>query len=637
MRGLMKKADEPHTPATLQEFTGSGMLAARLVWPVLGLLVFIIMLRPVSPQDIWFILLMGSKTLETMAVPQQEFFLYTADGAPDLFGTWGFGVLMELARRAMGLYGLVFLNAALWALAYLFLFMSVRLRLGRSLHHAFGLPEIIGIVVATALLYEAVLHRSWMRPEVTVFLAWGIVCFLMETARQRADYRTALLLFPLILWGEAWLHTAGTILLVPFAAYGGEFFVNSLRAARAGQRFTAIVGAMWPWGLSFLAALILPIFNPNGIGQVYAQLDMFLQVLTDKKGMISGQGIASPGLPITETLLYNIEYLPAWKWPPSYQIYAMLLSIGFCLIVMERRRLINLLSIGPVAVFALLHIRGAGLFAWSLLIPLGVMVVELFETGFRRLRVLARTQNFEAPVTSICLLMSIGWMVTVTDLERLTASFPLQMPLQQGLAQIAAHYPDGGNIFTDMHLGAITAWTLGSKYKVSMSAHVYRAPPELTHHVATVTFVRPGWEAELDRYRVIALLVTFNDLVDGRIKPTAMRLAYAPDWGLVTTEDNTATFIRRSGSADRPSAMVQLKQIQRYWENVRSGAEAVYAYTPYPKTARAIKVSQVFLAQLARNDLTSDEKLVWIEEAAKRLPEWQGDISASTFDPALFR
>lgn len=630
-------ASQPHSPPEQKPTSAEGMMAARIVWPALGLLMFVIMLRPVSPHDIWFILLMGSKTLEMLAVPQHEFFLYTADGAPDLFGTWGFGVLMELARRAMGLYGLVFLNAALWALAYLFLFMSARLRLGRSLHQAFGLPEIIGILVATALLYEAVMHRSWMRPEVTVFLAWGVICFLMELARRRGDFRQALLLFPLILWGEAWLHTAGTILLVPFAAYCCEFLFKSVHSAPGERRFSTVLRATWPWGVSFLAALILPIFNPNGIGQVYAQLDMFLQVLTDKKGIISGQGIASPGLPLTETLLYNIEYLPAWKWPLSFHLYALLISIGLCLIVMEKRRVVSFLSITPVAVFALLHIRGAGLFAWSLLLPLSVMAVELFESSFRRMLATRRTQHFEASIASICLLLAIGWMVVVTYREGLTARFPLQLPLQQGMAKIVARYPDGGNVFTEMHLGAIAAWSLGSKYKVSLSAHVYRAPPELTHHVATVTFVRPGWEAELDRFHVIAVFSNINDLVDGHIKPIGLRLAYSEDWDLSTTEDNTVTFIRRSASGDRPSAMAQLRQIERYWGNVSSGAKAIYAYTPYPKAERAIRVSQAFLGQLARNDLTSDEKLARVEEAAKRLPEWGGDISASTPDPDLFR
>lgn len=627
-----------HNSPNITPDSDTGNIPAGLVWCAFGLLMFAVMLRPVSPQDIWFILLMGSKTLETLAVPQQQFFLYTADGDPELFGTWGFGVLMELARRAMGLYGLVFLNALLWSGAYLFAFMAIRQRLGRDLKLPFSLAEIVGIALVTLLLYEAVLHRSWMRPEVTVFLTWAAGCYLMESARRRGCFRSALIIYPLIVWAEAWLHTAGTVLLVPLLAYGAERIFGLLRTSPPGKRLHTLGRALLPWALSLCAALILPVINPNGLPQVYAQLDMFLQVLTEKKGLISGQEIANPGLPLAESLLYNIEYLPAWKWPPLYRLYCLLISVGICLLLMERRRLVNCLCILPMALFALLHIRGIGLFAWALLIPFGVTLIELTTLVVAHLcQSRPKAVIFATPILVLTLMVAVGGLFVLTTKEQLLARFPLTMPLAQGMAPILANYPDGGNVFTEMHLGAITAWTLGTKYKVSLSAHVIKAPPQLTQHIATVTFVRSGWEEELGRHKVIALLSNINDLVDGRIKPLVLRLAYHHEWTFSASEENVATFIRRQAGAAPLSTAAQLDQLRRYWENVRTGAEAIYAYTPYPNTLRAIKISRYFLRQINRDDLAPDDKLALLLSAAQKLPEWHGDISAKSFDPASLR
>lgn len=63
-----------HNSPNITPDSVTGNIPAGLVWCAFGLLMFAVMLRPVSPQDIWFILLMGSKTLETLAVPQQQFF-----------------------------------------------------------------------------------------------------------------------------------------------------------------------------------------------------------------------------------------------------------------------------------------------------------------------------------------------------------------------------------------------------------------------------------------------------------------------------------------------------------------------------------------------------------------------------------
>lgn len=608
----------------MRESAQFALIPARLVWWGFGLLGFVLALRPVSPHDIWFTLLMGRKFLETHAVPQHEFFLYTADGAPDLFGAWGYGTLAHLAHRSFGLYGLMLMNASLWCASYMSAFMAIRLRTVGSLSLPFRRADVIAVGLAFLLVYEPVLLRTWMRPEATMFLAWSLGILLMEYGRQCGNFRLALIAYPIIVWIEAWLHTAGALLLLPILAYGAEQ-AWGLIAARPRQNWNSIVRHTLPWLLSLLGAVILPILNPNGILQIYAHVGMALQQIPIAKGFLSLIGFHNLDLLAEATNTRNIEYRPIWEWPPFQRIYLQLFVMTFLCFMVGEKRISSLITILPLSVFAILHIRGMGLFAWSLLVPFGITLTDL-----SRLIAGAHSKNstiYSGGGFASAILLIVGFLFALNAKYDLQAKLPLKMPLAKGLETIRESHPQGGNIFTDIHLGALTAWSLGASYKVSTAAHLMTTHPELTRHVGIVENLREGWEDELRRYNVVAAVIRINNLPAEGMKPLALRLLFHPDWRLLSVEAEAAVFVRNPTNGATVSIPEKIIQIRDFWtvmcqlaRDDREGAD--------PRMLPALAACQRQLQIIQQTSPDPAMTLHKLVTEAEILPEWRGNPRA---------
>lgn len=529
-----------------------------VAWLLLATAFFLLSLRAVTPYDIWYLLLAGEKFLQTGAVPQQEFFLYPGYGTPQLFGGWGYGVLAELARRAGGLIGLSLFNAALWTSCLLLAVAAMRERAGLRLNQPFTQLDFGALLLTLVAVYPLLLDRTAFRPEVMTYILWLLAYLLLERGRTRHDFAQAWLVVPALAWLAAWLHTAAALFLPLLAAFMAETVLEPER-----QTATMRLRAALPWLGAIAASAVLPTLNPNGVAQVYANLSNIFP------SAWAGAAALQPGSTFQQTPLYNLEYLPFWQLPHLYPLYAQATGLLLILLLFARRRPHLMLSVLPFALYALLHARGLGLWGLAMLVPFGALLQELthrfLATQPRSVAAAPRPQapreNYALPVGLLSalfagiIMQNGGW------------SWPQAQPPHAALMQsLRESLPAGGHVFTEYHLGAVTAWSLGERYRVALSAHMLRPNQAAEQHYTRLMLLQDGWQDELWQHEVKAAVLDIVALYGGQIMPLPRHLVYNAGWRLVAVSGATAAFVRTPASD--MSVSDHLAALRNYWQVV---------------------------------------------------------------------
>jgi hypothetical protein len=563
------------------------------VWIGFGLLFFVLMLRAINAYDIWFLLLAGQYTLDHMAVPHHEFYLYTAMGQPDLFGGWGYGLIMDLVRRIGGMPGLSFLNAALWSGFFLTMIMATRYALQKNISDRFSPKEIICFIISCMFVFASILPRTCFRPEVTLYIIWAIGLIVFEKDRRNNNFKTSLWIFPMLAWIEAWFHTAGPILLLLPATYAAEHCYYLYQQKTLQPTFRSIYKTCQPWLLSLCATMVLPCFNPNGIEQVYSHVGFLLEQLglTDK--------ITPALLPSTVPgeHLYNVEYLPAWLNVQNRGTYIFLSITTLVTLINTERKIHSILSIIPIAAFGILHSRGLGLWGMTLIMPLATQFNLIWESIERRL---ASSPN-EASSYFIFPSM-IGLLYYTIYIGAITLPVTT-VPFSASAQAIKNAYPNGTNVFAESHLGAVLYWSLGSHYLVSNGAHVMTPYPETQRHYVAVMRAHPDWQEELRKYNVNALVVRTTDYITAVPPPILRHINIDKSWILVDKDPEAFTYVKNPPQTPLETASERVQSLQTLWSTVHKKAKQMYLDVPFPLTKATIKLSE------ARLDLLNDTTL----------------------------
>lgn len=508
-----------------------------LAFALVGIFFFAIYYRPVLSGDIWFLLLAGQYALDHAQVPHHEFFIYSGMGAPQIFGGWGFGVLAELARRLGGLGGISSLNAALWSATLLIAIMAARQSQAASKHSS--LPELVAGIVASALLANLFLGRSHFRPEVTAYLLWCFGLFLFEKARREQKFGMALVFYPALLWLEAWFHTAGPILLLIIVGYGSQQAYDEY--ARAGRLSSGWLKHRVPWLASFTAGLLLPALNPNGLMQNHVHLALFIfNILEEIAPAASLRESAGLAHTMIDTKAIG-EFLPIWAAPQFHSTYLLLASLSVIVWLFQpKMRIVLFFTIFPLSLVALFHIRGLGLWALALLVPL---TMTLAATG--RLLVKPGNMNGKSHLGIGGLLAVLMAAQCVFARNNGSLSFVQTPPLRNAEAPIRDVYPSGGNIFTSLYMGAETAFALGPGYRVSFAGHITYRDAGVMQHFNTVSSAADGWENELSRYNARVVVSEPVNAVTGAILAFPATLIDTPAWRPVAQDSIALTFIKQ--------------------------------------------------------------------------------------------
>lgn len=186
-------------------------------------------------------LTVGRAILESGRIPTQDLFSHTMAGEPLVPHEWLSQVLFALVHRLAGLDGVVWLTAAVLALAYIVLTAGMRDAGVRA-----PLPLFGGLIAAVV----GSLH--WLtRPHIFTLLLFAVFVVLLERYRRCGQARPLVALLPLMaLWAN--LHGAfisGLVLVAVFA----------VGAALEGRRRAAL------FLLGLLVGLVLcSALNPVG-------------------------------------------------------------------------------------------------------------------------------------------------------------------------------------------------------------------------------------------------------------------------------------------------------------------------------------------------------------------------------------
>lgn len=560
-----------------------------VAWLLLALAFFLLSLRAVNPYDIWYLLLAGEKFVQTGTVPQQEFFLYPGQGEPQLFGGWGYGVLAELARRAGGLVGLSLWNAALWTACLLLGVAAIRCRADVRTSQPFSGFELVSLLLTLVAIYPLLLDRTAFRPEVTAYILWLLAYALLERCRAHQNFSRALLAVPSLAWLAAWLHTAAALFLPLLVAFMVEALCQQWHESKNTAN-AARLRVLLPWLGAMLATALLPILNPNGAAQVYANLAALLPASW------AGGDVLAHGTVFQHTPIYNLEYLPFWQLPHLYPLYAQAAGLLVILLSIGRRRLQVALSVLPFALYALLHARGLALWGLALFVPFGALLQEWAQRLASRHA--DKRESYAVPIGLLMFLLAGilaqngGW------------SWPRARPPHAELMQaIKNALPGGGNIFTEYHLGAITAWSLGSEYRVALAAHMVLPNPAAEQHYTRVMQLRPGWQEELHSHGVKVMVLDIVALYGGQVMPLARHLVYDADWRLVIISGTTVVFMHQPSQEISPNG--RLAALRQYWRVVAD----------FPSASAADRT--LALQRLGQLEATASDALRW--RAAQQL------------------
>jgi hypothetical protein len=540
-------------------------IAAPAWWVGIALFCAALSLRPVNDTDVWFQLLAGRYALGHGSVPHHEFFLYTAGaGAAQLFGGWGFGLLGELAVRLAGFAGLGAYNALLWATALLLGLLAAQRASddGEQVRGRVDGALAAGLSIALLVAYQGFLHRSDLRAEVTLYLAWMAATLLFEAARHDAGLKRALAAFPLLCLGLAWLHTTVLLMLPLLASYALRRWLRRQQEPLQARELA------W-WAASALASVTLPLLNPNGAPQVFAQLG-------------SWTGMGAGGNAGSETLV-NLEYLPlldpssAFMWPA---LAVLAIGSGVWLVLAGPARWPGLVAIAPMVVMAFQHRRGVGLWAMALLVPLACALVKAFRQ---------RPAGKRLPTTAIaaaCLAL-LGLSVFPTSRWGIGLAGD-NLRDSKTLAALKQNLPEGGNIWAFDGIAPQIPYFLGESYKIAYAGHMVIRHPDAVRHYTAVMDTAPGWEKELGAHGVSMVVATDMVLPDNRLVPIAWRLGWHPQWRLVAIDRQLLVFQRRPDGLP-PSSAERRQQASAIVGHALQMAQASQLYAPNAETLRLIR------------------------------------------------
>lgn len=570
---------------------------AGLVWPLLGLIIGTLFLKSYVSGDIWFLLLTGRYVLETGTVPQHEFFTYISAGKPEIFGGWGFGALFELIKSGIGTAAIYYVYATLWATTFLVGLATWRAGDRKTWREPFTLPDLAAAALACFFIYYAVVTRSWMRPEITMYLLMGIGFLLFEVDRHKMRQTRSLLIYPFLVWLEAWFHSAGIIMLLLPAAYAAEAITGRLLSNQPRDSVSTwqLAGS---WAACLTACIILPIFNPNGVAQVYLHVLIALQKIELFQALQLSTLSGLDKLPIDHLVpTHNLlEYMPAWQIPVLMQRFALLAFASVFVLVFSKRKLFHACLLLPLGLLALIHNRGLG--------PWAMIMLPLLSAQFSNMN-----QRLKAMLSAVALrrilvgtiLCSTGGAMAVAVCF---ADFGMPrntLPLPGGTQAIRTAYPQGGNVFASYLLSAPAAYALGKGYHVPIGAHIMFYYPETREHFVKTASAREDYLAELARHDIIAVIYEAANGATGEISLLPAMLTVNKQWRLASVDDEGVTFVRMPDSMPASTDSERLADINLFWHAVqRQAAEALSHPSGQTERSIAFAGEQLRLIELYR-------------------------------------
>jgi hypothetical protein len=213
---------------------------------------FILSLKPVPPNDLWWHLKIGQLIFSTGKVPTTNLFAWSLPpDAPFIYGAWLGEYLLYVVYHFGRLPLLIFVNTFLLVLAFALVGLEARRRSG-----SWRLAGVV-LILAAGMSF----NNTAIRPQIWAFLPFMAFLVLLGAYADRQIGPRWLLLLPLVM--VFWVNVHGTFIL-------GFVLLGIFLAAEGMRRLLKLPEAnswsvlAWLAGIALLCLLAL-LINPQGV------------------------------------------------------------------------------------------------------------------------------------------------------------------------------------------------------------------------------------------------------------------------------------------------------------------------------------------------------------------------------------
>jgi hypothetical protein len=480
-----------------------------LILIVLYAIPAVVVLRPVTDNDIWINLRAGSWIVAHGGVPATDPFSRPGEGKPWVAYSWLFEVLVYGLHHGLGLAGIIGYRAVMGYAILLALHGLVARREGR-------------FVLATSLtglaffaLVPVLNERTWLFTMLFSTLTMGAILDLRQGVTTRAGWW---LPFVFAVWANVHIQFIYGLFLLGLACAAP--LVDARLGRAAGMGHAAEVGTReWWWLVKlFGACLLATLLNPYGTGLYRVVYHYAAQ---------------------RETYDLVLELLaPAFRMPCEW---AMPVLLGAAAWALGRRRARSVFDLVLLAAGSFLALRARRDVWFAVLAALAVLV-----PGGRADRPAAA--NF--PLTWPCrvlvalgvsaVLLGAGWRLDLSP-PHLDAKVAEVYPAHA--AAVVAERRYRGPLFNEYGWGSYLIWRLPD-LKVSIDGRAdLHGPARIRRNADTLSGLR-GWDSDTDLTTARTIILRTNSAL-------AALLRLDPRFTIVHEDDLAVVFLPHAAQSER--------------------------------------------------------------------------------------
>lgn len=453
--------------------------------------------RPVTDPDVWWHLKTGKVILQTHHIFHADPYSFTRAGQPWVNHEWLSEVLLFRVYRLAGYAGLIFLFAAITALAY---FLAYRRCSGSAYLAAFF--TVWGAAASASI---------WgVRPQILSLLLTSIFLYILDRSFLRI--RILWWLPPLtFLWVN--LHAGYALGIGLIALY---FFGALLDTLFGFKKWSAVQSHIKQLVFVLLACTAVVPFNPNGL----------------KMYSYPWQTLSSRAMQ---------QYIQEWASPNFHQgLYLPLLLMVLALLAAfafspKRLRPLDLLLLAVTLYGAMRSVRHIPVFALVAIPILSRLVTPLFQPNNKEQKAELRSNTKLAFNGIIILFIVLFAVVRVNSVVRSqaqaeTKNFPT------GAIQFLATHPVPTPILNHYNWGGYFIWRLFPQYQVFVDGRADVYGDDFLNRLADMYYLKNNWKLEFAATNVCSVMLPPRaPLVAGLREQSSWKIIYSDKQATILT------------------------------------------------------------------------------------------------------
>jgi len=507
----------------------------------------------------------GEWILANRRVPSQDLFSYTKAGQPWFAWEWLWDVWFAWMHQHGGMAAVVLASMLVLCATSVLLFRLVRRQSGSALVAIFVMFLVTG---ASAIHWLA-------RPHLFTLLFTVVFYSILERVHEGNTPLLWLLPPLMLLWAN--LHGGFFVGLILIAAYGCGEIIRALFESRPEGRAEAVRHAL-PYFSTGLGCALVSLVNPYSY-HLHAHI---IEYLTDKYQFKN----------IEEFQSFNFHHPVTVFFEPM-----LLLGLAAAVWSLARRDYVHALLIAGWAHLALMAVRNTPIFMIVASVPVAKMLRQLVEELPARdlanwlRQAAANAQRFAADIAvmdsiprlhiasaaAVCLLVALFYAPNAPakcraeyDATRYPAK-AVEMLRKAGPTEM---------IFTEDSWGGYLIYQLYPMNKVFIDGRSDFYGSTFNEKYQDVMNVRYGWEKNLDRYHVNAILLPADASLAGTLKESrrwhpvyddGVAIVFRATDAASATEANQVSAVSHGGKdRDREITKTQTRDLTITKSNTRS-------------------------------------------------------------------